>query len=62
LFQDLAILVKLQGELIDNIEMNIKSAKAAVFEGEKNIVQAKKNMQSARKVGMLLFRKNVVFL
>jgi hypothetical protein len=47
---DLAALVKLQGEIIDNIEANIRSAKNAVIEAEKDIITSKKNMISARKV------------
>ena len=61
LFQDLAVLVKLQGELINNIEMNIKTAKNAVIEGEKNIIQSKKNMQSARKVYFIKLEKMLYF-
>lgn len=46
---ELSKLVQLQGEMIDNIEQNIKAAKDYVGSAEKSIVQAKKNMQSARK-------------
>lgn len=49
LFLDLALLVKSQGEVIDNIEANIANAKVHVEKGEKDLVQAKKNLQSARK-------------
>ena len=47
---DLSALVKLQGEIIDNIESNIKTAKNAVFCAEEDIIKSKKNMISARKV------------
>lgn len=47
---ELAALVTLQGQMIDNIEENIKTAKNNVIKGEQNIIKAKKNMQSARKV------------
>ena len=46
---ELSKLVQLQGEMIDNIELNIQKAKDYVIKGEKNIVKAKKNMESARK-------------
>jgi hypothetical protein len=46
----MSALVKLQGELIDDIELNIKSAKDSVIAAEDDIIQSKKNMQSARKV------------
>jgi syntaxin 1B/2/3 len=49
LFNELAALVQLQGELIDNIEANIKTAKDYVERAEVDIIQSKKNMQSARK-------------
>jgi syntaxin 1B/2/3 len=41
--------VQLQGEIIDNIAANIATAKDYVLKAEVDIVQAKKNMQSARK-------------
>ena len=46
---ELSKLVQLQGEMIDNIEVNIQKAKDYVLKGEKHIVKAKKNMESARK-------------
>ena len=46
---ELSKLVELQGEMIDNIEVNIQKAKDYVLKGEKHIVKAKKNMESARK-------------
>ena len=46
---ELSKLVNLQGQMIDNIEVNIQKAKDYVLKGEKNIVKSKKNMQSARK-------------
>jgi syntaxin 1B/2/3 len=49
LFIDLAALVQLQGEIIDNISANIATAKDCVLKAEVDIIQAKKNMQSARK-------------
>lgn len=49
LFIELAALVKLQGEMIDNIEVNIRTAKDHVIAAEKDIIISKKNMQSARK-------------
>lgn len=49
LFIELAALVQLQGELIDNIEANIHTAKDHVLQAEKDIIKSKENMQSARK-------------
>ena len=46
----MAALIKHQGEIIDNIEINIKAAKGHCEKAEKNLVAAKKNMISARKV------------
>lgn len=46
---ELSKLVQLQGEMIDNIEVNIQKAKDYVMKGEKHIVKAKKNMESTRK-------------
>ncbi len=45
----MALLVKHQGEMIDNIEQNVKTAKGHVLKAEKELVQAKKNIISARK-------------
>lgn len=47
---EMAVLVQHQGEIIDNIEVNVKQAKAHVIDAEKNLIEAKKNMISARKV------------
>lgn len=46
----MAALVSMQGELIDNIEQNVKSAKAHVIEAEVNVKKSKDNVVSARKV------------
>jgi t-SNARE complex subunit (syntaxin) len=46
---ELSKLVSLQGEMIDNIEVNIQKAKDYVIKGEKNVDKSKKNLQSARK-------------
>ena len=46
----MAILVKNQGDLIDNIEMNLVKAKEYVAKGEKQLIKAKKDHQEARKV------------
>ena len=46
---ELSKLVSLQGEMIDNIEVNIQQAKDYVLKGEKNVDKSKKNLQSARK-------------
>ena len=46
---ELSKLVSLQGEMIDNIEVNIQKAKDYVLKGEKNVNKSKKNLESARK-------------
>ena len=46
---ELSKLVSLQGEMIDNIEVNIQKAKDYVLKGEKNVVKSKKNLESARR-------------
>jgi syntaxin 1B/2/3 len=49
LFIELSKLVQYQGEIVDNIEQNIRNAKDFVIQAEVDIVKSKKNMQSARK-------------
>lgn len=49
LFVDLQELVRQQGEIIDNIEANISTAKDCVFSGEVDISQSYENLKSARK-------------
>ena len=55
LIEELAGLVKLQGEMIDDICENIAVSKTNVTDAEENIIKAKENMISARK-------KNVLYL
>ena len=59
---ELSKLVQLQGEMIDNIEMNIKKAKDYVAKGEVNIEKSKKNMQKARKKKCIIVIVVVVIL
>ena len=49
LIEELAGLVKLQGEMIDDICENIAVSKTNVTDAEENIIKAKENMMSARK-------------
>lgn len=49
LIEELAGLVKLQGEMVDNICDNIASAKQDVLSAEEDIFKSKKNLMSARK-------------
>lgn len=49
LIEELAGLVKLQGEMIDNICENIAASKSNTAAAEENIIKAKENMISARK-------------
>ena len=51
---ELSKLVQLQGEMIDNIEVNIQQAKDYVLKGEKHIVKAKK-------IWKVQGKKNAVF-
>ena len=46
---ELSKLVQLQGEMIDNIESNIKSAKKYVDKGVTNLGKAKENLKKARR-------------
>ena len=57
MFIDLALLVSLQGEMIDNIEANVKTAKESVVFAEEHLVISKNNLSSARKV----MKNNFVF-
>lgn len=54
MFIDLALLVSLQGEMIDNIEANVKTAKESVVFAEEHLVISKNNLSSARKVIKLI--------
>lgn len=49
LFVDLQVLVKQQGEIIDNIEANISTAKDCVIQGELDIGESYQNLKAARK-------------
>ena len=59
---ELSKLVSLQGEMIDNIEVNIQKAKDYVIKGEKNVDKSKKNLQSARKKKCIIIIIAVVVL
>ena len=50
MFVDLAMLVHQQGEMLDNIELNLNDAKNYVEKGEKQLQKAKASHQAARKV------------
>lgn len=54
MFVELAALVHLQGEMIEDIDENISTAKANVLTGEQDLIAAKKNMNAARKVKYFL--------
>jgi syntaxin 1B/2/3 len=49
LFQDLATLVEVQQEHLDNIEQNVASAKNYTQEGEKELVKVEQSQKKARK-------------
>ena len=50
MFVDLALLVSLQGDMIDNIEANVRSAKESVLHAEDDLILSKNNLSGARKV------------
>jgi t-SNARE complex subunit (syntaxin) len=55
MFNDLALLVQEQSEMLENIELNMEDAKNYVDKGEEHIVQAKKWYQQTRSVFHLFF-------
>ena len=59
---DLSKLVQLQGEMIDNIDVNIQKAKNYVEKGEKNLNKAKENMKKARKKKCIILIIVIVIL
>ena len=62
LIEELAGLVKLQGEMIDDICENIAVSKTNVNDAEENIIKAKENMTSARKKRCIILVIIVVVL
>lgn len=62
MFVDLALLVSLQGEMIDNIEINVKNAKESVIHAEADLIMSKNNLSSARKVIKNYFINNFFLL
>lgn len=54
LFVDLALLVQQQGEMLDNIELNVNDAKNYVGKAEVNLKKAKEYHMAAKKVGSIL--------
>lgn len=50
MFVDLALLVSLQGDMIDNIEANVRNAKESVLHAEDDLILSKNNLAGARKV------------
>jgi len=62
LFQDMALLVEVQGEMIDSIEQNVSQAKTRTKEAEVNILQAKNTQTKNRKVVCGIFAVLLVIL
>ena len=62
MFVDLQVLVKAQGEIIDNIESNILTAKDCVLTGEQNINISYDNLKAARKKKCIVIAIIVVVL
>jgi t-SNARE complex subunit (syntaxin) len=54
LIEELAGLVKLQGEIIDNICDNIATSKADAFSAQEDIFKSKENMINARKLRCII--------
>jgi t-SNARE complex subunit (syntaxin) len=50
MFVDMAFLVQTQGEMIDNIEVNIRAARDYVREGVKELSKAQVTHEKSRKV------------
>lgn len=50
LFKDLAMLVELQQEYLDNIQQNVSKTKDFALKGEQELLGAQKHQRSARKV------------
>ena len=62
LIMELNQLVHLQGEMIDNIEQNIKQAKEYVQKAEKNVIIANENYQKSRKKKCIILIIAIVIL
>ena len=62
LIEELAALVKLQGEMIDNICDNIATAKSDALSAQEDIFKSKENMIKARKLRCIIILIVVVFL
>jgi syntaxin 1B/2/3 len=50
LFQDMAILIDAQGELLNEIEINVSTSAAYVKDGNRNLRDANKYLRKSRKV------------
>ena len=62
MIKELNQLVQLQGEMIDNIDTNIKQAKDYVLKGEKNVAKSEENMKKARRKKCIIIIIIVVIL
>lgn len=62
LFLDLAGLVEHQGQIIDNIEMNVSQAKECTLQAEKDVIKSHAYMKSARKKRWIVIGIIVVVL
>uniref|UniRef100_A0A6U6MN60 t-SNARE coiled-coil homology domain-containing protein n=1 Tax=Zooxanthella nutricula TaxID=1333877 RepID=A0A6U6MN60_9DINO len=49
MFQEIAVLVEEQGELLDAIELNVNSAKTYTAQGERELITAKKTQRNTQK-------------
>jgi len=68
MFIDIALLVQAQGEMLDNIEINVQTAENYVKKANVQLKKAKKSHQRSRKVSFwikmsdfFLVRLNAVF-
>ncbi len=55
MFLDMAMLVQYQGEMLNNIESNVKASKNYIFDANSDLKKAKKAHLSARQVKILFF-------
>lgn len=60
MFKDLALMVEQQGEMLNNIEKNVDLSVDYVAQAEKELIEAKKHVDTGRKVSSSFFAKSGV--
>ncbi len=58
LLEEINLLIKESGDIVDEIEKTVKDAKKLTDEGVNNLVEAREHHQSARKVNNFYTREN----